>query len=168
MDPQGLTGLKMTARAPRVQPGGRPCGAGPVTWPQQLCAAGRFKCACMRPHSMQTTPAPWRGACMALWTRAAVRTSMPQYRPAQESPTGPASWRSARHAWVVRAGTRTTGLATIGRLPCVPQLLRPRDWAGPAGPPPWLHAQRACRHFEPSEPLWVQLLHNPRATEHAP
>ena len=50
--------------------------------------------------------------------------------------------------------------------PCGAQLLRPRDWAGPAGPPPWLHAQRACRHFEPSEPLWVQLLQKPRAPVH--
>ena len=33
----------------------------------------------------------------------------------------------------------------------------------PQGRPPWLHAQRACAHFEPSEPLWVQLLQKPRA-----
>ena len=36
----------------------------------------------------------------------------------------------------------------------------------PQGRPPWLHAQRACAHFGPSEPLWVQLLQKPRACQY--
>ena len=39
-DLEGPTYSKMSARALRVQPGGRPCGAGPVTWPQLPCNAG--------------------------------------------------------------------------------------------------------------------------------
>ena len=82
-------------------------------------------------------------------------------------PHGPASWRSARLCMGSSIGTRTTALATIGRLPAFNSCCGHVTGPAPQGRPPWLHAQRACRHFEPSEPLWGQLLQKPRATEHA-
>ena len=50
------------------------------------------------------------------------------------------------------SNTRNSRACNLGG-PCVARQLRPRDWAGPAGPPPWLHAQRACAHFAISRPL---------------
>ena len=84
--------------------------------------------------------------------------------------SGPEKPRQGGHAGRVRVGlrksnSRNSRACNLGG-PCVARQLRPRDWGGPAGPPPWLHAQRACGHFEPSEPLWVQLLQKPRACQY--
>ena len=163
----------MTARALRVQPGGRPCGAGPVTWPAAAVRQGASR-GRARDHAYhRATLAPRHATICDQDGALAGRPSAcvwgnnvgPIGGPLRARETTPRRPCRACSRRLAKSNSRNSRACNLGG-PCVARQLRPRDWAGPAGPPLWLHAQRACAHFEPSEPLWVQLLQKPRACQY--
>ena len=99
-DLEGPTYSKLSARALRVQPGGRPCGAGPVTWPQQLLNAGQPPdcregcCTCMcTNYPCMAGRAPQRGPRGALPCRPVLGHRRSDSCAGPQCHASPPSWR---------------------------------------------------------------------------